>query len=712
MVTPSRGKVDMLDGSQPNQRATAGGLSARKRFLFAIICGLLPLAGIGVLELALRAAGLGGHPPVFRKVGEVPGGELVITDHSGTVSYFFANKERPGYNDQYSFLHPKPPNTFRVFLAGESAIKGYPQPRNLASSAFLQAMLQDAWPERRIEVINLGTTAVASFPVREIMTAALDFEPDLVVVYTGHNEFYGTYGVASIGRAGSRPWMLKAHRVVRSLAIVQGMERLLPDAAPGANRTLMETMVGQSHVAADDWRRVAAATNLRHNLGRMIENCRARNVPMLICTQPSNERDLAPIGADRRDLLPPDVQQTVQSLVAAAEKQSRDEPDAAQSALKRVLELAPWHARAHFLLGRLLSDAGEHAEAREHFNKARDLDPMPWRTPAALQQAIVDAARHAKADVCDVAQAFRNFSPGGAIGWELMDDHVHPTLRGQALIAETIVNSLASMSGTAHLTPVERARIAGWETYAQRLGDNQYDRYGVAHQMRVLFDVPFMRNSNPGAFARFDGMIAEFETGADPEVLAALREWQTARPHAGARRPITAMVARVLMRQKRFAEAHEFFEIAQKSVPEYTSWHMEYVYFTLACREKIHGSLTESDRALALQEIEQGTFLLSRGFSESGFTERHTGRLHQLRGEFAEAIPFLQASRVKLSGFDLVAADQALVVSYARTGQFDKARELAEYGAKNAGQFAGLYRNMLAELPLLERAASPPITKD
>ena len=79
----------------------------------------------------------------------------------------------------------------------------------LGLAAFLQLMLQDAWPDRRVEVINLGTTAIASFPVLGITTEALDYEPDLVVVYTGHNEFFGTYGVASVaapaaGRGCSR----------------------------------------------------------------------------------------------------------------------------------------------------------------------------------------------------------------------------------------------------------------------------------------------------------------------------------------------------------------------------------------------------------------------------------------------------------------------------------------------------------------------------
>jgi predicted extracellular nuclease len=50
----------------------------------------------------------------------------------------------------------------------------------------------------------------------------------------------------------------------------------------------------------------------------------------------------------------------------------------------------------------------------------------------------------------------------------------------------------------------------------------------------------------------------------------------------------------------------------------------------------------------------------------------------------------------------LVAADQALVVSYVKTGQFEQARELAINGATHAGPYAALYQGMLKELPALE----------
>ena len=51
--------------------------------------------------------------------------------------------------------------------------------------------------------------------------------------------------------------------------------------------------------------------------------------------------------------------------------------------------------------------------------------------------------------------------------------------------------------------------------------------------MRVIFDIPFMRQANPDAYERFNRLATEIEDQSSPEVRAVLREWQTAVPHAG-----------------------------------------------------------------------------------------------------------------------------------------------------------------------------------
>jgi len=156
-------------------------------------------------------------------------------------------------------------------------------------------------------------------------------------------------------------------------------------------------------------------------------------------------------------------------------------------------------------------------------------------------------------------------------------------------------------------------------------------------------------------------------------------------------------VARLLLREGNTEEALKLYEIAASQVPDYTSWHLEYVYFALACRQKIDGQLDAEDLQIAAEAIAQAKFLLAHGYSESGLTERYAGRLHQLRGEFAEAIPFLLAARPKMQAEDLVATDQALLLSYLQTGQKEKALALADEGIKNSGQFTEIYRRLRAE---------------
>ena len=167
----------------------------------------------------------------------------------------------------------------------------------------------------------------------------------------------------------------------------------------------------------------------------------------------------------------------------------------------------------------------------------------------------------------------------------------------------------------------------------------------------------------------------------------------------------------ILLTSHHLAEAERLYAIAQTQVPDYTSWYLEYVYFTLACREKLSGRLSEADLALAARAIAQGQFLLKRGYSQTGLTERHCGRLHQLRGEWAEAIPLLLAARPRLAAEDLVACDQALVLSYAKTGDRRAAEALIAEGALKGGRFAPLYDRMRATLSVPD-AVSPLRTVD
>ena len=746
-------------------------ITPARRRVFILITIALPFIALAVVEIALRLFGFGGYPPFIRSVGTLPQGEqLCIVEPAASKPYFFANPTRPGYAEQSSFIMPKPKDTLRIFLIGESAAKGYPQPRNLAMSEFLQTMLGDVLPQKRVEVINLGTTAVASFPLVYQVQDALRYQPDWFVFYVGNNEFFGAYGTASINAAGTMPlWALKLMRAARGLALVQAVESVVR-AGADENRTLMEQMIGQTFIACDSPLREAAARNLQANLGDMLDQVKAAGVAALVCTTASNESGLAPLGQDDVSNLSGAAQQEFNELLRQAAACSSAQSAQAVELLGKAALLAPRSALTQFMLANAQANAGDLVAARKAFLLARDLDTMPWRPISVTEQAIRDTAAARRVLLCDIAFKFRNMSARGATDWELLDDHVHPSLQGQVQAARAMAqdvalaiahtNGLANTAANATTNVTANAPVnattnapanataptpipaqpgasitslndpSNWNTYAQRLGSNPFDTYRVNHTLRTLFGIGFMKNNNKQAFDRYESACKNFESTLSPSMLEAAREWQTSKPHAGGMRPLTGMEARVLLRENKTAQALALYQIAQTQVPNYTSWKLEYIYFTLACQERLAQQqfkdatalanaqitsaaappntqaninsapvnfLTESQMQQAADGIAEGNFLLRQGFSESGFTERYVGRLHQLRGEWSQAISYLLAARPRMAAEDLVACDQALFMSYIKTGNTSAARQLVNEGIEKSGRFAPVYQQLRSQ---------------
>lgn len=670
-----------------------------RRWAFRLAAMAIPVVLLALVELALRTFGYGGYAPVLKPVGPFHGGTLVTTYQRGAASYFYANRSKPGSINDTAFITPKPRGTVRIMMLGESAAKGFPQSPAFAATAFLDAMLSDIWPGRSVEVLNFGTTAIASFPVLDMLREAVQFEPDLCIIYCGNNEFYGAYGVASLHRAGSTPAAIRFQRWLRSLALVQFVERLSTRSEATDNKTLMEAVVGRSHLSPHDPLRDAAERNLYEHVSAMIDVCNSNHIPVIVCTPPANERDLAPLGRSEDPELPAAQADRIRSLMTQAVAQTPTQPAKAIESYKEVLALAPDLAEAHFALGTILSRQRDFAAAASQFQAAIDDDPMPWRATSAQVDAIRRAAKDRNAVLCDLVKVFREASPGGAMGWELMDDHVHPSLDGQAALAAAIVRSMSAIDGPARVSPEDAQKLKSSADYTRQLGDNIYDRYGVAHTVRVLCTIPFFKETNPDALKRFEDTCRDLELRMSPAAMQAARDFQKPQTHRGAQRPIAGMVGKALIREGRFADAEPLFAVALRCLSPWSSWHIEYTYFYLACRSRNGKPLSDSDRDLAAAAIERGQFLLNQRASESGATERYMGRLHQLRGEQEKAVPLLEIARKKVPRPDLFATDQALLEAYIATRRFDEARIIARQGAESAGEYAETYRKVLESLP-------------
>lgn len=142
-----------------------------------------------LLELGLRAIGYGAPDtradPFFGFAGT---NHLFRVEKSpdGTARYVPAPNKR--FLD-VSFAVHKPAGTWRIFALGGSTTEGQPY-GNAASFPFrLGEELRRRHPERRFEVINLGIRGRGSSRVLQVLREVIHYDPDLIVVYTGQNEF-------------------------------------------------------------------------------------------------------------------------------------------------------------------------------------------------------------------------------------------------------------------------------------------------------------------------------------------------------------------------------------------------------------------------------------------------------------------------------------------------------------------------------------------
>jgi hypothetical protein len=153
-----------------------------RKIVFALIPVTLLLAGV---ELTLRVIGFRFsfwylQSSIFEPVGGTrAGGSSIVR----TAPMFVEDKPYgiPFCMDQ-TFARAKPPGTFRVVLVGESSVY------RLGSAATLTERLQKGL-QKPVQIINAGFQGCGSQRMLLSIEETVNFDPDVVVMYIGHNEF-------------------------------------------------------------------------------------------------------------------------------------------------------------------------------------------------------------------------------------------------------------------------------------------------------------------------------------------------------------------------------------------------------------------------------------------------------------------------------------------------------------------------------------------
>jgi lysophospholipase L1-like esterase len=421
---------------------------------FAIIALLLPFVVLTLIELGLRQSDFHRKNQLFNQI-QNRNYTWNIAQSSFASRYFGGFQPSVALNP---FLVEPEPEIFRIFVLGGSTTAGYPYSFGYGFPQQLELMLGQERPDVRTEVINLGMTAVNSYTVWDISRRLHQFDPDLFVIYAGHNEYYGAYGA---GSSASVPGFLSPalnRVVIRSLdlALVQWTRNLfrskgnteisatgsteslatgstlshtdfanqsisslrtLNPVQPRSERirnvadseiptdrglrtTTMQQMIRDSEIQLDGKTYLRGVRQFKSNLDQIALITRKHGIPVVLSTVSSNLKDQPPLS---------------------------DNAEALQA----------------FRVGQAEFARGDTLSARHQFELALEHDGLRFRAPTAINTTIREVAgRYAHITLTDIESAVHHVSASGIADASFFTDHLHPNAEGYRFMAETFLQSI------------------------------------------------------------------------------------------------------------------------------------------------------------------------------------------------------------------------------------------------------------------------------
>lgn len=378
------------------------------KILFRLFVVLFPIVLLLLVELSLRLLNLFPQPPLFNTI-EKDGQQLYQINSSVGERYF--NKKTTPVPNLYpqTFEVQKPANTFRIFCLGGSTTAGFPFEKTVPFPQQLSFLLNQDHPDKNIEVINLGLSAINSYTVLDWIPDILDKEPDLILIYMGHNEYYGAYGSASQISFGSSAGTVQFILKLQKLQLVQLFRSLIrggDTVEPIDNHpTLMETIANRASIPVASSQRNRTYANFASNLGEILEQVREAGVPVILSDLVSNLRDQQPLCTTG-------------------------------SVSSEIKENNAFEQGVNYLM------AGDTSRAYNAFKQARDHDCIPFRADQPINEIIREQASISGIPLVEMQATFRKEATATIPGNELFCDHLHPNPRGYHLMARQFRQSI------------------------------------------------------------------------------------------------------------------------------------------------------------------------------------------------------------------------------------------------------------------------------
>ena len=488
----------------------------------------MPLLTLAIIEGALRFGGYGYDTGFFKPMRIGDRTWLVENDDFGVRFFPPGIARMPA-----SFRMPvtKDPGSYRIFILGGSAALGDPEPA-FGAGRYLEILLRERFPKAKFEVVNVAMTAINSHVVLPIARDCARQRGDLWIIYMGNNEMVGPFGAATVFGAQAPPWqMVRLNLAIQKFRLGQLLEaagrKLKGNGSDQASWGGMKMFDGNL-VRPDDPHKQVVYRNFEKNLRDILQAGLDSGAHVLLSSVAVNLKDCPPFGSlISSNLSIADRAQVRQLLAKGNALAEQGHCEAATNSYEEAARLNPESADLEFRLGTVLLQLTNAPLAREHFQKALDLDCLPFRADTRINRIIEEAGRRLASPqltLFDASVALETNRADEIPGQENFYEHVHLNFDGNYRLARGWAEQIAS------LLPPEFS-AGGGKTWAsqticeQQLGLSFWDRWCILKEIcRRLQQPPLSSQfNNPQRLRNFLEQAAGLQKQMDADAARQAR---------------------------------------------------------------------------------------------------------------------------------------------------------------------------------------------
>lgn len=460
----------------------------------------LPFLFLAMLELALRLGGYGYATDFFSKMRAPDGTSYLVNSDTFSLRFFPPGLAR--WTGPFKIPAEKPLDVRRIFVFGESAAMGDPQP-SYGVSRYLEVLLRERFPGQKFEVINLGITAVNSHVILPIARECAHQQGDVWIIYMGNNEMVGPFGAATVFG-----WQAPPLAVVRSYLALQKTrvgQFLVASVRGQADQNTNSSWGGMqmflhNQIPPTDRRKETVYHHFESNLRELVETGVDSGAKVILSTMSVNLRDCPPFASLANTNLPVADQEQFKKLYAqGSELEKGSNYVEAARFFKQAAGLDPHFAELQFRWADCLL-ALTNSAARAHFQLACDDDALPFRADSRINgviRALGQKFGGTKFMLCDAEAELQKKSPGGAVGDDVFFEHVHFNFDGNYQLARAWAEKVEHLIFSDESKAQPKVLWASQEQCEKELGLSDYNRaYELQTVVRRMGQPPLSSQFN------------------------------------------------------------------------------------------------------------------------------------------------------------------------------------------------------------------------